>query len=89
MTLTLLMLLALLRGLFARGAQEEEPVIQVPPPIQRRRKRPVRRRLGSAKPSPDTAGAAEEMGAPEETGQVEKMGETEEPEAKLLSVDAR
>ena len=84
--LALLTLLALLRGIFARGAQEEEPVIQVPPPIQRRRKRPVRRRLGAAKPSPDTADAAEETEAPEETGEPEQ---TEEPEAKLLSVDVR
>ena len=81
--LALLTLLALLRGIFARGPQEEEPVIQVPPPIQRRRKRPVRRRLGAAKPLPDTADA------PEETGEPGKTEELEEPEAKLLSVDAR
>jgi hypothetical protein len=83
--LGLLALLALLRGIFVRGAQEE-PIIQVPPPIQRRGKRPVRRRLGAAKPSPDAADAAEE---PEEPGEPEKTGVTEEPEAKLLSVDGR
>jgi hypothetical protein len=54
--LALLVLMAALRRAFARDTEEEEVVIQVPPRPERKRGRPVRRRLGSrtiAAPAPE------------------------------------
>ena len=54
--LGLLVLAAVVRRLLGRETQEEEVVIQVPPVAERKRKRPVRRRLGTKATATPTLG---------------------------------
>jgi hypothetical protein len=62
--LALLVLAALVRRLFGRKTQEEEVVIQVPPVAERKRERPLRRRLGAkatATPTLESSGEAKDL----------------------------
>jgi hypothetical protein len=62
--LGLLVLAAVVRRLLGRETQEEEVVIQVPPVAERKRKRPVRRRLGSKATATPTLGPSAEAEDP-------------------------
>jgi len=56
----------LVRRLFGLEAPQEEVILQVPPPTERKRKRPVRRRLGTrTTAAPTLEPVAEEEGSAE------------------------
>ena len=62
--LALLVLAAVVRRLLGRETQEEEVVIQVPPVAERKRERPLRRRLGAkatVTPTLEPSGEAKDL----------------------------